>query len=350
MLFLFLLISALSVSYAGDTLRVKHSFAAVSVDGILNEPVWMEAESTDVIKTPWGGGRGSRMKMRILRDDSAIYIGLNVIDTSIVAVCTTGTSIDGDEMIEMHISPDAANPAYFYYLEHNLRQIRRKGIRHSQSSGKNDWNTVWPNSDQITITYKVNGTINDQVRDTGWSEEIRVPFSVFTGWQTTLYAAPAGWKPATPPSDSVVWRFNLCRQNQNYYKDSLSDWTIWNHNGNYPYGVTGVHLHDHNNFGTILFLKDRISAEKRGVKDSEKLELSPNPFRSSLGINFRGEKPVKSVILSPDGKVAGILEFSGNGKNRHAEWKPKNIPAGVYIVLLSFADGRQISVKTLLLR
>jgi hypothetical protein len=330
------------------TATVYRSPGSLTIDGILDEPAWNNAEQLSDFIFPWGNDRGTRSDVKLLWDNSAFYVGAVMHDSKIVASVTTGTSIDGDDMYEMHMSPDTALPDYFYITEFNLNLIFRARLRQAQPSGKNMWWEEWDISGSQTVV-KIHGTANNASdTDSCWVAEMRYPFSLLEGWKGTGHAAPAGWNPAVPPADGSAWRFNVNRLNFDTY-DGSYDYSIWSHNGNYPYG-SDAHFHDHNNFGTIYFSDNTGIDERPSAGDRQgEIEVLPNPFYPAVTITVGPALRSKGAILKIFDLNGRFIEELSNklGSTGRLVWRPVQASPGIY--LAEYQTGGKRFIKKLVL-
>lgn len=328
-----LLVLGLAVfpSFSLDTAFVRFTPSPITIDGALDEPAWGGADTLHGFQFPWGNDRHTASRVRLLWDDSAFYIGAVYFDTFLIAACTSGTAIDGDDMLETHMAPDVAHPDYFYIIEHNPNLITRSGFRRARPAGTNDWKENWTRVTQVAKAVALHGTKNVNTdSDTSWVIEIRVPFQAVAGWQAVSHTAPSGWAPAAPPEEGNLWRYNICRQNQNYDSDTLADWSIWSHNGNFPYdtGMDGVHLHDHNNFGVLVFTKTiAVEGRTRPFASGLALDASPNPCNRTVTIRVSDPR-VKVEVYDTAGRLM-VGPFTGSVLH---QWDASAVRAGVYAV------------------
>lgn len=331
---------------------VHQAAGPVTVDGALDDTAWAGAQTLSDFIFPWGNDRGTRSEVRVLWDDSAFYTGGLMFDSRITASVTSGTAIDGDDMFEMHISPDTANPDYFYILEFNLNRIYRARLRKSRPDGRNEWFEEWDISG-LSNEISLLGTANDTSdTDSAWVAELRLPFTLLAGWQGTSHAAPAGWAPAVPPAGGSAWRFNITRLNYDTF-DGEYDFSTWSHNGSYV-STAGYepHFHNPNNFGTLYFsagTRVRPSGRPGGAKVPV-LDVRPNPFSARVELAVRG-LPAREIqkgewrIHDLHGRRIGRPARGGVFSFRPAA----GLPAGLYFATFAL-PGRSLTRKLLLVR
>jgi hypothetical protein len=338
------LLTAAALCFGLDTAYVPKAAGAFAIDGVPDISIRDNAPLHDFI-FPWGNDRGTKSSVWLAWNDSGFYLYAVLYDTHLVAATVSGTGIDGDDMLEVHMSPDINHIDYFYIIEFNMNLITRARIRKSQPTGKNEWGETW---DVAGIQRNIlkNGTPNNQGDlDSFWTVEMLVPFSKVAGWQATQHVAPSGWNPAVPPSVGSVWAFNVCRQNQNVADDPMADWSIWSHNGSFPYdtGMAGVHLHDHNNFGRLVFTGPiRVEGGLKIPRSEDRLSASPNPFNSRVRFSAWGGTTLE--IYSPSGRLMETLRMSGG----EAVWDARNARNGLYLARMKDGLNSQTCSLTLM--
>jgi hypothetical protein len=181
----------------------------LSIDGILDEASWRSAPWTDDFVDIEGSVRPRprfRTRVKMLWDDSCLYIGAQLQETHVWATLTKrDTVIFYDNDFEVFIDPNGDNHEY-YEFEMNAR------------------NTVWdlflpkPYKDQgrpvdswniegLKTAVHVRGTLNNPANiDTGWEVEIAMPWSALKQY---------AHRPA-PPQEGDQWRINFSRVEWQY--------------------------------------------------------------------------------------------------------------------------------------
>jgi hypothetical protein len=142
--------------------------AAPVIDGVLDDPVWQTAVPlTDLVQRRPNEGEDptQRTEIRILYDDSALYVGARMFDTSpdsiVARVGRRDTSLDSD-LFGVFID------SYFdrrsgYYFGLNAGGTLLDGILYNDDWDDDSWDGVWDGR----------ATVDDQ----GWTAEMRIPFS-----------------------------------------------------------------------------------------------------------------------------------------------------------------------------
>lgn len=330
--------------FASTTALVYKSSDNLSIDGNLNEESWQKAEVLSDFVFPWGDDsiRGTITNARLLWDDSAFYIGATLLDKSIVSHSTTENGMDGDEMFEIHIATDIYFPQYFHILEFTPNLVFRNGFRQAQPSGKNGWRVDWDLSNiETAITFQGTKSYYTDI-DTSWTIEMKIPFTAVEGWNGGTNVAPTDWNPTVPPVNKTIWAFNLTRSNFDLYNDYTNhDYSVWSHNGNYPYGLTGVHFHDHNNFGKIRFIDTLvyIGTENSIVNETKSVLVAyPNPFNPIVNISINNIDEFKNSKLAQISiyNALGSLVYKKNTNS--VIWNAKSQPSGIYLVVVKIGS------------
>lgn len=157
--FLSLLIAA-ALCFGLDTTYVPKVAAAFAIDGMPDISTRDNTPLHDFI-FPWGNDRGTKSSVWLAWNDSGFYLYAILYDTHLVAMTTSGTAIDGDDMLEVHMAPDINHIDYFYIIEFNMNLITRARIRKSKPTGENEWYEMW-DVNGIQRNILKNGTPNNQ--------------------------------------------------------------------------------------------------------------------------------------------------------------------------------------------
>ena len=168
-----LLLCFQSVAQVKTTQAVK-TVQAPHIDGVLNDPVWQEAPVlTDFIQnSPSPGSPGtSRTEVRILYDNTAIYVGAFMQDDPAL-IRKQFTARDGEQMRDVDYFSvffdtynDKQNGFQFLVTSANVQSDARVSPSYSGefgSYGDKTWDAVWES--------KV------AVQNNGWVVEMRIPY------------------------------------------------------------------------------------------------------------------------------------------------------------------------------
>ncbi len=148
---------------AAPTISAKGIKRAVSIDGRLDDEAWADAQiasefrQTDPID---GGTPSQRTEVRILYDDAAIYIGARLYDSTGKISSRLGrrdADLNDSDWFIVVLDSYHDHTGGFRF------KVNPAGIIGDEANGDRGWNPVW------TVATSVDGT--------GWTAEIRIPFS-----------------------------------------------------------------------------------------------------------------------------------------------------------------------------
>ena len=226
----------------------------ITVDGALDEPSWVRADAQGDFRFPWGDtARGEASSIRVIWSADAIYIGVRMSDKHVVAAGTAKSAMYADDMIELHLAPDAVRPEVFFLYEANLNNVVNAQFRMSRPDGTNQWFKTWDTAGVQQGSKVIRGAGGDEA----WVIELKIPFVAFDLRRTTGEGElPRGWKAVVPPVNGTTWKFNVARANHDT-ATGPDDYSVWSFNGHYAYGPgkDKMHFHDQNNFGTLTFVR-----------------------------------------------------------------------------------------------
>lgn len=142
------------------------------LDGNLDDEVWRRAVPfTDFrMVFPTAGDPTEKTELRLLYDDSNLYIGVYCYDSSPSKVCANSMAHDSDEdaesddVVKVLLDPflDKRN-AYIFYV--NACGAKSEGLAFGEHSSL-DWDGIWDARSEI---------LSD-----GWSSEIKIPFKTIS--------------------------------------------------------------------------------------------------------------------------------------------------------------------------
>lgn len=172
----FLLLFHLTVHAASDTL--KHYKAVrihekLKIDGILDEPSWQEAHTISdfvMFRPTEGGTPTQRTEVKIVYDNSAIYVGAILYDSSPDSILRELGLRDGaDPASESGFSDINADYFLFAIDPYNKRQdgyyfgVYASGVQADSRISDELFDGVWESAVKIT--------------DAGWVVEMKIPYS-----------------------------------------------------------------------------------------------------------------------------------------------------------------------------
>lgn len=212
------------------TLHARHAERAITIDGALDE--WAGASVTEpFVDTMSGAESAPRTTARVTWDDDALYVAFEVEDTFLR--CTFGAHDDHlweQDVVELMIDPDGDGRSYAELQVSPTNLVFDTwfdGRRVPQPFGHIAW------SSELRSAVHLDGAVNDDEADRGWTAEIAIPWSAFARLGT----------PAPRPTAGAEWRIAL------YVLDAL------------PVGQAGVgwspplvgDFHVPDRFGRVIF-------------------------------------------------------------------------------------------------
>jgi hypothetical protein len=165
---------------------VRRITEPVSVDGVLDEPVWVSASSIGelVQRQPAPGTAPSeRTDVKLLFDDTHLYIGVSALDSQPDRIIGTQMARDGnlgsDDRIEVLLDTFRDQRSAFYFAT-NPSGALVDGLAFANGQLNTDWDAIW------NVRTRRNGD--------GWVAEFAIPF-----------------KSLSFPSGRTSWGFNIAR-------------------------------------------------------------------------------------------------------------------------------------------
>jgi len=172
----------------------------ITVDGHLAEPAWQKAPviSDFVAWDAEGGLRPafSQTRVRVLRDNSYLYIGADLDDKDIYALKTQHNSTTWeDDVFEVFLKPRRDLPHY-YEFHVTPANVNLELFIPRRKSGSIE-RFFFRSGMRSAVT--VRGTLNDwQDVDDGWTVEMAIPFAAFA-------------RTAGVPRPGEEWQVAFCR-------------------------------------------------------------------------------------------------------------------------------------------
>ena len=208
----------------------KRAVGKIVVDGVLDEADWAAAEpSGDFVFPWWSAGEKEQTKVKILWDDTYLYIAYSCRDAHIWAeYYNINDATYNDDCVELFWNPSPAEQEDYYMFEINC-------IGNLKSMKKSDRSTIMlPH-----IAQTIQGTVNDDSdTDSGWTMEIALRFDEYP---ELLGAASA--------KDGDLWRIGLNRcggkTNPQYSQWAPSDYPTPN-------------FHRPDDFGKLIFSAETV--------------------------------------------------------------------------------------------
>jgi hypothetical protein len=170
----------------------------ITLDGKLDEPDWHSAQRTGPFVNTMSGEAGSfEARAQVLYDAEAFYCAFSVSDDYL----KTRFKSDDDHLweedtTEIMFDPDGDAKNYFE-LQVSPRGVhfdtRYDAPRDPRPFGHVDW------SSQVKAGVVLQGKLDDEKPDVGYTVELRVPWSAFATGET----------PAKPAGPGDTWRINF---------------------------------------------------------------------------------------------------------------------------------------------
>jgi hypothetical protein len=182
----------------------KRTLVPVTIDGRLDDTVWSRAAWTSNFVDIEGSKRPLprfRTRIKMLWDDSCLYIAAEVSDPHVWATLTKrDTVIFYDNDFEVFMDPDGDNCEYGEFEMNALNTVWDLFLPKPYKDGGSAVDS-W-NIDNMKSAVHVSGTINNPSdADTGWSAEIAFP------WRSLARCAHR----TTAPDVGNQWRINFSR-------------------------------------------------------------------------------------------------------------------------------------------
>jgi Carbohydrate family 9 binding domain-like len=182
---------------------VTHTATPPVIDGDVNDAVWQQVPWTDDFKDIEGDLKPNpplRTKVKMLWDDSCLYIAAQIYDPAVWATLKHHDDIVyHDNDFEVFIDPNKTGHQYFEIECNALNTIFDLFLNKPY---RNNGNAMigW-NSEGLRSAVKIQGTLNDPSDiDQGWTLEMTVPFkSISLGDNLRI------------PQDGTLWRINFSR-------------------------------------------------------------------------------------------------------------------------------------------
>jgi hypothetical protein len=202
-LFLTLFVLCCAVGASAQSLpvyEVAHVTSSINIDGKLDEKAWADAPLVGTFVNNRDGSRSElQTEARVLYDERFIYFAFRVVDQNVWATMKRRDEhLWLEEVVEVFLQ---ANPSIPNYIELEVNPLgtmldiylidRRKPLHYES------WN-----SEHLRWAVQVEGTVDGQDGDRGWSCEIALPFEDIAS------------ATHVPPQPGDRWRMNLYRVEQ----------------------------------------------------------------------------------------------------------------------------------------
>lgn len=273
---LMLLISSNVYSQHIERYNVTKINSEITIDGILDENAWNDAELTNkfVILGNDVDEANQAGYAKMLWDDTYLYVAFISEDTKIWGTFQNQDDpLYKEDVVEVYIDPDGDGENYIEVEVNPLNTIFDLWLTKPYSQGGKS-NVPWTMEGLVTAI-SVNGTIsNNSDVDTVWICEMAMPFSEMA------FAAPSM---NFPPLENEFWKFNLYRFDRTSTNNSTGEATGWSQ--------TNGGQHEPSKFGAITFVGlatdvDQSNSANQIVDEYVLHQNYPNPFNPSTQISF----------------------------------------------------------------
>jgi hypothetical protein len=179
-------------------LVARRTTGPIKLDGKLAEADWQAAPSSGAfVNTLNGEAAAFEARAQVLYDDHKLYFAFVVLDDYLKSTFDKPDDhLWEQDTVEVMLDPDGDAKNYFE-LQVSPRGVhfdtRYDSPRQPRPFGHVDWDS------RVEAKVQLNGKLNDDAADQGYSVEFAVPFSAF-----------AVGEPATPPPGAgTSWRMNF---------------------------------------------------------------------------------------------------------------------------------------------
>jgi hypothetical protein len=301
---------------------------SITVDGKLDEPAWSNAAEGILTETNTGNPVPLRSTVKVLWDDTYMYVGFSFEDPDAWATITAEDGpIWDEEAAEVFIDPEGLGHSYYEFEINPINQKVDLFVL-NQGPAHNGLYKIWIPWDYTPSMKKavfVNGDgKNEGTSDTSWSVELAFPFADL--WTATNI----------PPMPGETWRIGFYRIERGSSATTADDW----------YAALSPTLnpsfHTPWRFAAVTF-----SGSTTAVQDPAPPEFRigsvnyPNPFNPATTIEFtvpRAGNVTLTVYNTAGQKVRELLADT--------------LSPGTYRILWDGCDsgGRTVSSGTYLYR
>ncbi len=267
----------------------------MTIDGVLGEPAWKEADATGpFVNTMDGTPAATRASARVLWDQNNLYVAFEFLDSDIYSAFDKhDDKLWTQDAAELFIDADGDRKTYVE-LQVSPRNMTFDSWLPNYRENDNAWDAP------LTTAVKVYGTVNksDDV-DTGWTVEMQIPLSAAKGRLDNMGGVP--------PAVGTEWRANFFRMDHKTGQpQAASGWS--------PPLVGDFHALD--KFGVLIFADEQgrtstgpsaspTGAAVRSVETTSSGPLqSPPPAAQDASKSVSGKKPAAAAKSAVAAKPA----------------------------------------------
>ncbi|MBI2894354.1 MAG: carbohydrate-binding family 9-like protein [Deltaproteobacteria bacterium] len=175
-------------------IHAKKTEAAPAIDGKVEEPAWRSAATTG----PFGGIRGGASQVprtiaKVLWNDDALFVAFECEDRRVHSTYSRhDDELWNQDVVEVFLDPGGQGRGY-YELQVSPASVVFDSFLPGYRQNQNDW------SSGMQAHAHVDGTLDDDDEDRGWSAEMKIPFAAIDR------------APDRPPRIGATWRVNFFR-------------------------------------------------------------------------------------------------------------------------------------------
>lgn len=211
-------------------------YGTITVDGVLDEPAWQQAEESSQFTDIRGGGELSEMPatMKMVYDENNLYVAGIIVEKDIKASLTGRDDIIWkDNDFEVFIDPYGDGRLYYEIEVNAYGTVMDLMMDRPYKDGGNFIMTWDCKGLEVAVGY--DGTINDPSdEDHAWYVEMAIPLkSIARGFDNVL--------------EQGEWKMNFSRVEWPKDGGPEENW-VWA-----PTGVLDIHVPDR--WGTVTLLK-----------------------------------------------------------------------------------------------
>lgn len=176
--------------------KVGKASAAPILDGKLDDAVWAAARPTAAFKQPDGQALNAAYttSARLTWDDDNLYISYETRDDEIKnSFADNDTTLWEGDVVELFVKPDAKDARYYeFQFAPNQARFDARFTGHRKPT----WQEAARFDSGVKHAVAVDGTVNAEGADKGWTVEAAIPWTAFgldkapatgTRWQANMY-------------------------------------------------------------------------------------------------------------------------------------------------------------------
>jgi len=239
---------------------VPRAMIAPEIDGAFeDEKAWKRALVLDEFSHTLSGKPASQQShVRVMWDDGNLYLAMRAVDSFLSSEYTDhDDELWKADAFEIFLDP-LGDKQHYYEIQVNPAGVVFDSYLPSHRKNTNKWTS------RVRVKTTVDGVLNDDQEDRGWSAELAIPF------------ASLNEGGGVPPTAETPWRMNLFLVDKTKGRTRYSAWS--------PPLRGDFHALDR--FGEISFqvpskLKTEPSAGSTGGEDKRKSDRGPSKEKAA---------------------------------------------------------------------